>query len=300
MSQKDKVEKVLEDYNDVFADIYNTLLFQEPFLEEDKLEFGPTESVYKSEQGELKEQRRDVLKVYRDNNLVLLSLGAENQSKIDKNMLIRVMGYDCATYRRRLSEGKSLAPVITIVLNFTDIRWNVPTSLHELLNVSGKLKPFVSDYQMKVFDIAYLEDEVIEQFSSDFKLVARFFKEKRIGRENDVMRDSTTALRHVEATLDMLKVFANDNRYAEVYTERLKAKIEKGEVIYMCNVAEALEQRGIELGIKEGMKEGMKEGIQESARRMLRKGISCEEVSHMLELDLDTVSRLQKETVQNK
>lgn len=107
MSEKDKVEKVLEDYNDVFADIYNTLLFQTPFLQEDKLEFGPIESIYKTEQGELKEQRRDVLKIYRENNLILLSLGAENQSKIERNMLIRVMGYDCATYRQQLSQRRN-------------------------------------------------------------------------------------------------------------------------------------------------------------------------------------------------
>jgi len=121
MAEKDKTEKVLEDYNDVFADIYNTLLFQEKFLEADKLDYGSTESVYKAEQGELKEQRRDVLKVYRDDmGLSLFSTGIENQSTIDKYMPVRIMGYDYAAYRNQINNEKKLTPVITIVLNFSD------------------------------------------------------------------------------------------------------------------------------------------------------------------------------------
>lgn len=57
MAEKDKAEKVLEDYNDVFADIYNTLLFKEHFLDEKNLNYGPTESIYKAETGDMAEQR---------------------------------------------------------------------------------------------------------------------------------------------------------------------------------------------------------------------------------------------------
>ncbi len=38
MAQKDKVGKFLEDYNDVFADIYNTLLFGKDYLQEQYLQ----------------------------------------------------------------------------------------------------------------------------------------------------------------------------------------------------------------------------------------------------------------------
>lgn len=40
MAEKDIHEKRLEDYNDVFADIYNTLLFGEKYLEDEKLRPG--------------------------------------------------------------------------------------------------------------------------------------------------------------------------------------------------------------------------------------------------------------------
>ncbi len=54
MSDKDIVEKKLEDYNDVFAEILNVLLFQKDLVKETQLENGPTESVYKADSKELR------------------------------------------------------------------------------------------------------------------------------------------------------------------------------------------------------------------------------------------------------
>lgn len=45
MGKPDQHEKRLEEYNDVFADIYNTLVFKDDVLDEDKLMAGPTESI---------------------------------------------------------------------------------------------------------------------------------------------------------------------------------------------------------------------------------------------------------------
>lgn len=49
MGQKDMTEKLLEEYNDVFADIYNVLVFGQEVLDEERLRDGITESVYKAE-----------------------------------------------------------------------------------------------------------------------------------------------------------------------------------------------------------------------------------------------------------
>lgn len=48
MAGKDLSEKKLEDYNDVFADILNTLLFKKDLILPSLLEDGPSESVYKA------------------------------------------------------------------------------------------------------------------------------------------------------------------------------------------------------------------------------------------------------------
>lgn len=135
-------------------------------------------------------------------------------------------------------------PVITIVLNFSNARWNGAKSLHEMFDIPEKLKPFVQNYQIRVFDIAFLDDEVIECFTSDFKAVAKFFKAKRLKRE--ACSDDKISLQHVVAVLDLLKIFTGDNRYQ--YSDGLKSKIMKGESVFMCNVAESIEQKGIKLG----------------------------------------------------
>ena len=241
--QKDKSEKILEDYNDVFADIYNVLVFDKKYLDENGLEAGPTESIYKAEEGDLKEQRRDVLKTYHKQNFVICSLGIENQSAIDKYMPLRVMGYDYATYRSQLSNKKELIPTITIVLNFSDEEWNEATNLRALFDVRDELKEFVSDYCIKVFNVAFLEDDVIEKFTSDFGLVAKYLKKRRLGKVDDLIQEQQV-IQHVEAVLNLFRVFAKDERYEQLLTGNVMTMEKKGDEVAMCIVLDTLEQRG--------------------------------------------------------
>ena len=46
------------------------------------------------------------------------------------------------------------------------------------MNIPDEFKSYVQDYKVMVFDIAFLEDEVIERFTSDFKLIAKFFQKQ--------------------------------------------------------------------------------------------------------------------------
>ena len=116
------------------------------------------------------------------------------------------------------------------------------------MNIPKEFKAFVQDYKVRVFDIAFLEDHVIERFNSDFKIVAKFFKNKRLELENLFENDKIC---HIQEFLDLLAVFTNDNRYKDIKQEL--AKIEKeGRPVTMCNVAQALEEKGIEKGIEKG------------------------------------------------
>ncbi len=281
MGVKDKAEKILEDFKDVFADICNVLLFKSPFLQEEQLENGSTESIYKAEEGELADQIRDKIMHYRDQVYIMASIGIENQSTVEKYMPIRVMGYDYASYRGQLDRKEPLSPVITIVLNFSEERWTKPKNLHGLLSMPPQLKAFVQDYGINVFDVSYLDDEVIEQFTSDFKVVARFFKEKRLHPGTCVI-DDTTEIKHVEAVMDLLRVFTGDSKYAELYHEVLKNKIKKGEAITMCSIADAY--------INKGMQEGMREGKFLTIFELVQEGdISLQKASAKLELSEDDV-----------
>ena len=98
MPEKDIVEKTLEGYDDVFADIINVLLFQgKLILKEEELEDALPRSYYKMT-GEIREQERDVAKYWRQSKIRIALLGMENQTEADVDMPIRIMGYDGAAF----------------------------------------------------------------------------------------------------------------------------------------------------------------------------------------------------------
>ena len=74
MGEKDRVQKLLEDCPDVFADIYNVLLFQgKQIIKEDDLSNTENESQYKADTGRIHEERRDLLKLWSDGNVIFES-----------------------------------------------------------------------------------------------------------------------------------------------------------------------------------------------------------------------------------
>lgn len=69
MAEKDISEKILESYNDVFADIVNVLLFDGRIVisPDDLVEYG-TRTAYKAD-GKLRELDRDVAKQWKKSNI---------------------------------------------------------------------------------------------------------------------------------------------------------------------------------------------------------------------------------------
>ena len=98
----DADEKILADYNDVFADIMNVLLYDgKEVISENDLENTKDRSLYKIE-GIIHEQERDVSKIYRNKEMRLAFLGIEHQNKSERFMPLRVISYDGSAYRAQL------------------------------------------------------------------------------------------------------------------------------------------------------------------------------------------------------
>ena len=132
MEQKDKYEKILESYNDVFSDIVNVLLFNgKQVLSADELEDQAPRSYYKTD-GKIHEIERWYYGI-----ILVVCFGFEIQSASDPNLPLRVMGYDGAEYRAQmLNDSENLYPVVTLVLYCGhDKPWNGPLSLKERLNI---------------------------------------------------------------------------------------------------------------------------------------------------------------------
>ena len=285
MGQKDLSEKILVAYNDVFADIVNVLLFNgEKQIQPEELEDRGAKAFYK-ENGVLHEMERDVVKRWKKEEVRFACIGVENQTTIDQDMPLRVIGYDGAAYRAQLADEpkrQERYPVVTIVLYFGyDKKWDKPLQLLEKLAIPEKLDPYVNDYKVNLFEVAWLTDEQVEMFQSDFKVVADYFVQKQ---KNNGYTPTKTEIKHVEAVLQLLSVMEHDDRFAEAIY-RTDGKENKN----MCDVLDVVENRGRKEGRREGRTEGRAEGKALIMRKMYEKGYMIKEIAQITDESEETI-----------
>ena len=102
MKSKDITQKMLERYNDVFADIVNVLLFNgKRIVEENALIDTPTDRALKID-GDIYSQDRDVAKYWKNSQINIALFGLENRTTPEKLMPLRVIGYDGAEYKKQV------------------------------------------------------------------------------------------------------------------------------------------------------------------------------------------------------
>ena len=240
MAEKDITEKNLEALNDVFADIVNVLLFKgEQVINEKDLEADTTKSMFKAD-GKIHEQERDVSKFWKNGEIRISILGIENQTAQDSDMPLRVISYDGASYKQQLLDKKQKKryPVATLVLYFgTEEKWSKAKHLYDCFEVPEKLKPFVNDYKINVFNIAFLSPKTIAMFKSDFKIIAEYFRAKRL---NQKYKGSKEKLKHANETLKMFSALTGDDFFEKVYNE---GNFKKGGIT-MCDVVERIRNDG--------------------------------------------------------
>ena len=228
---KDHYEKKLEDYDDVFADIFNALVFHgENRIVDSDLRTGMARSAYQVD-GRFVEQERDSLKYWESNCMKLAVLGIENQTKEDSELVARCISYDGADYRDQLRKraairrknSKSrktdkeplpvplLHPVVTLVLYFGDTHWQGSFSLKDHLKIPEGLEDFVSDYRINLIEVAFLEPETAHLFKSDFRFVAEYFIQTRRakGGLEPVFELTLDHLKHAEAFIDLMNALTN-------------------------------------------------------------------------------------------
>lgn len=276
MGEMDVVEKILESYNDVFADIVNVLLFNgESVIKPDELVDQVPRAAYKAD-GRIREIERDVAKRWLKSNIRIACIGFENQTEPDADMPLRVYSYDGAEYRTQLlkeNRDNPRYPVVTLVLYIGyKKRWDKATTLYESVNVPDLFKPYVSDVKINLFEIAYLTREQVNLFKSDFRIVADYFVQKQ---ENGDYIPSPEKLYHVQETLQLLSVMTNDQRFEEAYGY----DPEEGEVQNMCDVLDRAERRGAE------------KKAREAAINLYKMGMAAEDIAKVLNEALSTVQQ---------
>lgn len=97
---------------------------------------------------------------------------------------------------------------------------------------------------MNLYEIAYLSDEQVQKFTSDFKIVADYFVQMRKNR-NYIAPETT--IDHVHELLQLMSVMTRDSRFDDVYSPDMERRPTN-----MCEVLERVESRGIQKGIEQG------------------------------------------------
>ena len=289
MAEKDVTEKILESYNDVFSDIVNVLLFGgKEVVAPDELEDQAPRAYYKAD-GKVRELERDVAKRWKKGNIRVACIGFENQTQADPDMPLRIMGYDGAEYRSQLTDSEtSRYPVVTLVLYFgCKKHWDKPLSLKERLDIPPEFEPFVNDYKVHLFEVAYLTHEQVELFQSDFRIVADYFVQKREKGEHGEYTPDPRQIRHVQETLQLLSVMTRDHRFEEAYNEAYTKDGMEGGPHTMCEFLDRVENRGIEKGLSEGRTEAK----QEIAFSLQGMGMPVEKIAEAVKVSVETVKQ---------
>lgn len=262
MGAKDITEKILADFNDVFADIINGVLFDgKQVVSERALENVKDRSQYKFN-NKIHEQERDLAKRWIPYKICFALYGLEHETGAEPYMPMRIIGYDGAAYRGQLTKrerDRPNFPVITIVLYFGTKHWDQPRTLYECMNIQENLKPFVSDYKINVVEVAFLDDK-LDNFHSDFRIIAEYFVNKRRNME---YIPSAQEIQHVDEFLKLLQALTGDDRYFDVLN--LLQKEAKKEGVNMCEILDKVENRGIAIGEIRGEIRGEKRGREKMA-----------------------------------
>lgn len=265
MGAKDITEKILADFNDVFADIINGVLFDgKQVVSERALENVKDRSQYKFN-NIIHEQERDLAKRWIPYKICFALYGLEHETGAEPYMPMRIIGYDGAAYRGQLTKrerDRPNFPVITIVLYFGTKHWDQPRTLYECMNIQENLKPFVSDYKINVVEVAFLDDK-LDNFHSDFRIIAEYFVNKR---RNIEYTPSAQEIQHVDEFLKLLQALTGDDRYFDVLN--LLQKEAKKEGVNMCEILDKVENRGIAIGEIRGEIRGEKRGEKRGREKM--------------------------------
>ena len=290
MGDRDIAEKALEWLPDIFADIVNAYFVIhgiQRVVQPDELMDTKERSVYVSS-GDLRDQERDVVKLWTRAEAIICLMGFENQTDVDPYMPFRVFGYEGGDYRYQLTQKGARYPVITIVLYFgTEERWTANRTLYERLNVPDDLKPLVNDCRVNVFELGWLSEEEEQLFRSDFKHVVHYLRQVRIGKERKMLPDPLT---HAPELLTLMKALAKDDRY-DKFIRQAKIKQERGETMTFPSLIGDIEDAE-----KRGKQQGTQQANEATVRRLLKIGkLTLTDIAEAVGFQLSDVQSIAKE-----
>ena len=169
----------LEEDNNVFADIINVLLFN------GTNRVDPNE-IRNDSAGLILSDNADAWHAVCKMTYDGIRYGIFSVTKPVDAAEIIITAFSYFGYGHQIQSGPGpLLPVIPIILNMTNHQWgNAPRTLHDAVGIDrhSPLAEYVNYFKPAIFDISFLPDRKIAQFTSDFGAVAQAIKSARIGK----------------------------------------------------------------------------------------------------------------------
>lgn len=214
--------------------------------------------------------------------------------KDEQMMPVRIIGYDGAAYRTQMLDGQTdIHPVLTLVLYFgLDHEWKQPLHLKDVLvkdDIPVEIMDLVNDYKINVINVAWLSDEAIKKFKSDFSEVALFFRNKRLNANYIPSNDKEIV--HVDAFLKLLSVMTKNKDFERIIDYMNTQKQNTNNVEKRRFTMDSVTQNLILMGEDKGKNEGRNEGINGSIDIM--KGLNLS--NSIIEEKLMTTYHLDKQ-----
>ena len=274
MKKKNEEKMQLEEYPEVFADIVNVLIFDgENVVKPEELSDIPT---LPKKRNKFEHQ---VSKVWKAGHLRFSYLAFEKPVNFNRYIPLCSIGYDGKLYEDELKTAKStseLYPVINIVLYLGyENRWNAPLSLNKCFNMPKRLQSYLSDYKTNLFEVAWLSDETVAKFQSDFRFIAEYCTQ---AQKKVLWEPMYGEAEHINEVFEMLYDMTDDERFLIVLEEpRLGGNSTMPSV-----VLDRIQYMGMMLGRDDGLTTGREYGKEDLARMLLQKGkVTVEDIQEV-------------------
>lgn len=189
----------------------------------------------------------------------------------------------------KMREEDRLHPIISIVLYYSEIPWNGPICLKDMIvQMPEAIDRIFSDYKMNLVQVVKSEQYTFhnEDVKTVFEISREFFH-GNIDKVNEKYKRK-------DLTAELISVIGTITDSAELVRQ---GKFE--EVTNMCTALEKWEkqniERGIEQGIERGIEQGIEQGITKSVLTLLKNGKSVAETAALLDLTEERVRKIQEE-----
>jgi len=169
-------------------------------------------------------------------------------------------------------------PVVSLVLYFGERPWVKPMRLLDVLEIPAALDNIVNDYKIRVLDLRRFERSVVDQFKSDFWIVADYFWQVQ---NTDGYTPSEETIVHIDEILDFFRYALRDDRFTMNYL------VQDGEEVprNMCEVMD----RAVNQGRIEGRKEGKIDTLVDLVKRGL---LSIDDAAKTADISADAFRKL--------